>query len=254
MLKLGMASQLSIGTKDIEKSFDFYEKLGFTKKVESSIPNPWMQISDGTLLILLNQDGPEYIGLNYFASGMESKVEELKKAGIEFLETSEDDGNLYMGSFSSPDNFTVGLINRDPNGMYRPDGYHLFNFPKKYFYEPQKYPNERCGIFGEICHPVKDLNLSMKFWETLGFEQKAYNKQPYPWAIISDGMNYIGLHQTRDFKQPAITYYAPDVPKRVKALENAGIDSVEFFGGIFGNDSNVIIKTPEGQKFFLFNL
>ncbi|MGD9489012.1 MAG: hypothetical protein AB7W47_13380 [Calditrichaceae bacterium] len=254
MHKLGMASQISIGTKDVEQSFNFYEKLGFVKKAGSPNPNPWMQISDGTLLILLNQDDREYIGLNYFDGGMESKVVELEKSGIEFLKTSDHDGKFFMGIFSSPDNFKVGLINRHPNGMYIPDGYHLFNFPKKYFYEPDRYPNKQCGIFGEVCHPVKDLKLSMKFWEGLGYEQKAYNKQPYPWAIISDGMNYIGLHQTRDFKQPAITYYAPDVPKKVKEFENAGVDSVEFFGGIFGNDSNVIITTPEGQKFFLFNL
>jgi hypothetical protein len=31
--------------------------------------------------------------------------------------------------------------------------------------------------------------------------------QPYPWAILSDGLMLIGLHQTKNFSYPAVTYF-----------------------------------------------
>src|SRR4030066_278694 len=186
VMKLGEATQLAIGCEDIHQSLAFYQKLGFEKIAGDTLPYPWMQISDGSILLHLNQDGQKYMGLAYF-----SKVE--------------------------------------------------------------KYPNPKCGIFGEFATSVKDLEQALAFWQNLGFEAKTVYREPYPWAILTDGMNILGLNQTKNFDYPAITYFAPDMSQRVQKLKEAGITSFADWQGQGGKEGNFILTTPEGQKIFLFS-
>src|SRR5437763_15166664 len=90
------------------------------------------------------------------------------------------------------------------------------------FRDVSKYPNSKIGIFGEYSVPVIDLQISLSYWKTLGFEAMSVNESPYPWAIISDNINIIGLHQTTEFTTQAITYFAPDMQRRIEALKRAG--------------------------------
>ncbi|MEZ4687515.1 MAG: hypothetical protein R3B47_16050 [Bacteroidia bacterium] len=62
-LTLGPVSQISIGTKSLQNSISFYEKLGFHRIGGGEKPYPWAQMSDDSRLILLNQDGNSYLGL-----------------------------------------------------------------------------------------------------------------------------------------------------------------------------------------------
>ena len=115
---------------------------------------------------------------------------------------------------------------------------------------PEKYPNTQCGVFGEFCHPVADLQKSIDYWKKLGFEVKSNMNMPYPHAILSDGLMIIGLHQTKDFNYPAITYFGLNTEKRVQQLKEHGISNVTEMMG----KANVILKTWEGQHFFLFSI
>ena len=253
-MKLGDATQITIGTKDVEASFAFYKRLGFSKIAGDTLPNPWVQISDGTILILLNQDGQSYMGLTYFARDMDKRIVEFEKMGIHFVQKTNKDGKFFQGIFLSPDSFGVSLINFDHSKMYQPKGKTLRNLSQEDFANPKKYPNAKCGVFGELSHPVKNLEASIAYWKKLGFEALSINKDPYPWAILTDGMNILGLHQTKDFTYPAVTYFAPDMGRRIKKLKEEGIDSIKEFGGEGGGPDNVVLTTPEGQKIFLFSL
>ncbi|HKZ21743.1 MAG TPA: VOC family protein [candidate division Zixibacteria bacterium] len=252
VMKLGEATQIAIGCEDVQKSFAFYQKLGFQKITGDTLPYPWMQISDGSILLHLNQDGQKYMGLAYFSKEMDKKVQELEKMGIKFaLKSKMKDSSFWI--FLSPDSLAVNLIHHDPAGIYQPQGKTLLNFPQEDFAQPEKFPNPQCGIFGEFATPVRDLNSAVAFWQGLGFEAKSVNQQPYPWAILSDGMNILGLHQTKDFDYPAITYFAPDMAERVKKLKEAGITAFSDWKGEGGSAGNFILTTPEGQRIFLFS-
>lgn len=251
-MKLGEATQIAIGCEDIHKSFAFYQKLGFEKIAGDTLPYPWMQISDGSILLHLNQDGQKYMGLAYFSKEMDKKVEDLEKMGIKFvLKNKMKDSSFWI--FLSPDSLAVNLIHYDPTGMYQPQGKSLLNFPQEDFAKVEKYPNPKCGIFGEFATSVKDLEQALAFWQNLGFEAKTVYREPYPWAILTDGMNILGLHQTKDFDYPAITYFAPDMSQRVQKLKEAGITSFADWQGQGGKEGNFILTTPEGQKIFLFS-
>ena len=111
------------------------------------------------------------------------------------------------------------------------------------------YPNKECGAFGEFCHPVTDLNNSIEYWKKLGFEVKSQMSQPYPWAILSDGLMVVGLHQTKNFSYPAVTYFGLSTEKRVQELKGKGVTGITEFMG----KNNVSLKTWEGLQFFLFS-
>ncbi len=253
--KLGKISQITIGCKDVAESYKTYEKLGFKKIIaQGEQPNKWMQITDTSLLILLNEDGLDYIGLTYFHPNLEDKVADLEAKGIKIAQKSEHEGQLFQVLFASPDGLFINLINHAATEMYQPDGVNIMSLPEKEWANTERYPNKECGFFGELCHPVTNMKKSVEYWKLLGFDAVSVNQAPYPWAIMYDGKNIVGLHQTTDFNHPAITYFAKDMGERVKALEKAGVHSIEVFGGHGGGDrNNVIVHTPEGQHFFLFS-
>jgi hypothetical protein len=118
------------------------------------------------------------------------------------------------------------------------------------FNSADKYPNKIAGVFGEFCHPVTDVNQSLVFWKKLGFTSKNIELQPYPHAIISDGLMIIGLHQTKHFDYPAITYFGLNTVARIKQITDTGLSKpIEMQG-----KENVVFRTFEGQHLFIFSV
>ena len=249
---LGNASQLIIGTSDLEASLDFYLKMGFRLVDQNTVPNPWAQVTDDTILILLNQDMMPYMGFGYFNTQTVDLVAELKSKGVNFVHEVEHEGQLMQAIFASPNGFMISLINYDASNMFQPAGQTLADIPESEWNNAPS-PNPHLGIFGELAFRVQDLEAEIAFWEMIGFEVKKFGG-PYPWAIGKDGHNIIGLHQTNEFETSAITFFAKDMADRIKKLKERGVDSFQAFGGTGGNnDSNQIALTPEGQQFFLFS-
>jgi catechol 2,3-dioxygenase-like lactoylglutathione lyase family enzyme len=250
-VSLGPVSQISIGTNDLERSVSFYEKLGFRRIGGAEQPYPWAHISDGSRLILLNEDGNTYMGLLYMNKDLSAKVAELRAEGIELPEPQQVDGFPPSVFFTDPNGFPIGIIEADGANTYQPDGPILAHFTPDQWAEGLPMPNEKIGLFGEFCFPVKDLDASIAFWQKLGFDINEYGG-PYRWAIAYDGQQVIGLHETTEFEVTAITYFAKDMAERIKKLNEEGLETT-VFGGTGGNDSNQILQSPEGSHFFLFS-
>jgi len=253
-MKLGTASQIVVGTEDLEASSLVYDRIGFRRIAEGNMPGPFIQYTDNSSLILLTQDGMKYMGLIYFDKNMLRNVDELMSRGVEFQQQTNDAaGNFFHGIFTTPDGVMLNLVNFDPGNMYQPDQ-KLINLGEDDFKNVSKFPNQVLGIFGEFSVPVKDLDMSLDYWHSLGFEVLSKNDEPYPWSIISDGLNVIGLHQTTEFNVQAITYFAPDMQKRISSLKNLGLeDNINRFSGTGDSDKNAVLTTMENQHFFLFS-
>lgn len=224
-MKLGDVVQIAIGVADVTESAAFYETLGFEKLAESDVPWPWQQVTDGQNLVLLNQDGNQYIGLNYFSTRVDDLVSQLEGLGVEFLLKQEEDGRLQMALFSDEDGLLVGLINQDPSGMQLPEG----------------EPLTDCGKFGEFALGVADFHRASQFWRQFGFEQLYASSEPYPWGIFSDGLIVVGLHQTDAFGGPCMTYFATDMPAKIAKLEDKGLSI-----------GDGVLVAPGGETLFLF--
>jgi len=247
--KLGQVACVYITTPDLDSSVAVYEKLGFPKVASNTFPVPWAQVSDGSLLIMMRKDATPYIGLTYYTSDVEKLVAQLEQDGVVFSQKPKEGDAIQRYYFKTPDGFNVMLAN-NLGGFSQPKGPTMVSMNQADYMSPDKYPNKQCGAFGEFCHAVADLDKSIAFWQKLGFTVKSKMTAPYPWAIMTDGLMLIGLHQTKDFNYPAITYFGLNTEKRVQQLKDKGLkDFTEMMG-----KNNVVLKTWEGQHFFLFSL
>ena len=246
--KLGDAASVYVTTTNLDSSVAVYEKLGFQKIGSNSFPAPWAQVSDGSLLITMRKDATPYIGLTYYSSNVEKIAEQLEKDSIVFVQKPKAGDVIKRYYIKSPDGFTI-VLSGNPGGFEQPKGMSMLNMKPEDYKNADKYPNKQCGVFGEFAHPVTELSKSIAFWKKLGFKISYEMKEGEPYAIVSDSLMIIGLHQTKEFTYPAITYFGINTEKRIEQLKNKGLQNFTEMGG----KNNVILKTWEGQHFFIFS-
>jgi len=237
-VKLGDVVQISIGVPDLAEAVVFYETLGFSLIGTNQEPWPWAQFSDGRNLILLNQDGNIYTGLNYFSTDVAEKVAEIEAAGISFLYKQPQNGNLHTAIFGDENGLMVGLVNHEAAEMPHPTGFPLCN----------------CGKFGELAVAVKNFGETAAFWQQFGFEPNHTSNEPYPWGIFSDGRIILGFHESTELGEssPALTYFAPDMPERIERVRQAGITFASEMTDAAGVVHNATLKGPAGEAIFMF--
>ena len=246
--KLGEVASIYVTSPDLDSSIALYEKIGFPKISSNVMPVPWALVSDGSLLIMMRKDSVKYEGLTYYAKDIETKVTQLEKIGIVFTQKPKEDDLIKRYSFRSPDGLNIMIASHV--GLFKqPTGVTMLNMNPIARQSENQYPNKYCGAFGEFSHPVADLDKSIEYWKKLGFEVTTRMTQPYPWAILSDGLMLVGLHQTKNFTYPAITYFGLNTEDRVNELKGKGVPGFTEFMG----KNNVVLKTWEGLHFFLFS-
>jgi hypothetical protein len=62
----------------------------------------------------------------------------------------------------------------------------------------------------------------------------------------------LGLHQTQDFAQPTITYFAGNMRERIATFQREGFAIHAVMGDTGETISNGALTTPDGQQLFLF--
>ena len=247
--QLGEISALTINTPDLETSLRYYQKLGFTEIMRSDFPFPWIQVTDEALLIMLKKGDDPYLALTYYSPEAELIAGELEKKGIGFLSKPKETDMVKRFLFQSPDELNISLVGI-PGGFRKPSGNTMLTMDQSDYFKPETYTNKTAGMFGELAHPVKDLDASVSFWEKIGFAVLSKFASPYPWAIISDGLSTVGLHQSNHFSYPAITFFAADMKDKIENLKTAGLENFTEKGG----PSNIVLTTPEQQHIFLFKM
>ncbi len=247
--RLGDVACVYVTTTDLDSSAAVYEKLGFPTIASNTFPVPWKQVSDGSLLIMMRKDATAFIGLTYYANDIDKTIAALEAGGIVFSQKPKEGDPIKRYYIKTPDGFTI-VISNNLGGFSQPKGPTMLTMKMADFSSPEKYPNKQCGAFGEFCHPVADLNTSIEYWKKLGFIVKSQMTSPYPYAILTDGLMLIGLHQTKDFDYPAVTYFGLNAEKRIQQLKEKGLNG---FTEIMGRN-NVSLKTWEGQHFFIFSM
>src|SRR4051812_21952170 len=114
---LGNINAITIATHDLERSLSFYQMLGFKEVLRADMPFPWIQVSDGQLLIMLRKDDNRVISLTYYVKDIEQKVEELEAKGIEFVIRPGAADFIKRYVMRSPDGFNVTLVTLVENYM-----------------------------------------------------------------------------------------------------------------------------------------
>lgn len=244
---LGNTTSITITSNDPVQSLPYYQQLGFQEVMRSDYPFPWVLVSDGALLILLRKENTAQLSLSYYNKDLQPVIADLENKGISFTIKPKDTDALKRYVLQSPDGLNIGLIQLE--GFQQPAGPTMARMQQQDYFRPDAYVNKTCGMFGELAHPVKDLNASITFWKLLGYSLLSSFTSPYNWAIMSDGLGIVGLHQTNEFNYPAITYFAADMKDKINRLAAAGLGNYKERG-----PGNIILTTPEQQHIFLFSM
>ena len=245
---LGEITALTITTPDLEISLAYYQQLGFKLVMRAEWPFPWIQLSDGVLLIMLRKDPKPYLALTYYVKNIDKVAKCLEKKGVSFVQKPKKTDAVQRYLITSPDGLNISLVGMI-DGFKQPPGPGMLQMNQQDYFNPEKYINKTSGLFGELAHPVQDLAASIEYWQLLGFQAVSKFTTPYRWAILSDGLAVVGLHQTNKFSYPAITYFAADMQKKIDDLIKAGLKGYEL-----ENSSNAVLTTPEQQHIFLYKL
>ena len=245
---LGDISAITITSPDLEASFAFYQRLGFKEVMRSDVPFPLIQVSDGALLIMLRKDPTPYLSLTYYVKDLAAVVKDMEQKGVTFSQKPKDKDMIKRYIFQSPDGLNIALVTFVP-GMMAPAGCGMLTMPQQDMFDPEKYVNKAVGMYGELAHPVADLDKSLVFWASLGFTFVSRQSMPYPWAIISDGLSVVGLHQTTDFSYPALTFFATDMRSKIDKLKAKGLTNYKEKGA-----GNIVLVRPEQQHIILFRM
>lgn len=239
-MALGKIVQITIGGVNLEDSLPFYEKLGFKIVAQNEEPFPWVQITDGLILITLNEDMMPYTGLTYFADDMADRIKALEEKGIVFEMKTVKDNEFFDAVLLDTEMNTIKLINYDITKIFQPEG----------------QSNVVCGEFGELSILCEDVPKAMEFYKKLGFHVLQENLSDAPWVSLHDGIMGIGLYSAEVinhyFSSPAITYFAPDMGKRIQKMRDLEIDFHEEISNSDEVVNEVVVLSPEGQCFFFF--
>lgn len=246
---LGDRVQITIGVEDVENSAEFFISLGFQEIERSAEPYPWVQISDGQNLILLNQDGMVYRGLVFFNSDLDNLVQQMEADGVTFFwKQPNEDGTLANAMFI------------DPNGAYGEEknlGINIVGRAAEELHQPAGEPLTLCGKFGELCSSTADFAAAKAYWSKLGFEQAYGGEEPYPYGVLQAGPMLLGFHQTpleMTIPSPALTYFSADSADRIARIKSLGhLPTFEMTGADGETITHAGFEAPGGQHIYVFN-
>ena len=245
---LGEITAFTITTPDLALSLAWYQQLGFREVMRADWPFPWIQVTDGVVLIMLRKGNDPYLALTYYVRQIANVVKDLKQKGIAFATEPKKGDPVKRYTFLSPDGLTISLVQMI-DGFSQPAGPGMLQMPQADYYQPERYVNKTAGLFGELAHPITDLDATITYWEHLGFKAVSRFSSPYPWAILTDGLSVVGAHQTDNFDYPAITYFAADMARKIAGIRATGISGIADDG-----NGNAVLTTPEQQRVFLYSL
>ncbi len=230
-MKLGNFVEISVAVPDLAKSLPFFERLGFEKADQNWEPWPWAILTDGLITLSLSQTMPGVPVLSYLAGDMEERIARLEAAGMELSRIREPQAPEILAALATPSGIGVSLLEYPARHIPRPSGRSIC----------------KCGHFGELALPVDDLETATAFWTKVGFQRRRGAELPYPWAVVTDGLMTLGLHQTRDFDRPALVYYSINTPERIEQL---GLDGFEFereVPSVGSGTGRTLLEPPDGQ-------
>lgn len=223
-MALGTAVEVRAVVDDLAGGLAFFDRLGFQRVGEAVV-------TDGGLNIRLAGDGQPGLRLDY-AGGQPGRLAELG------LDASGDDR---AASFTAPDGLVV-RVTAAASSTPMPAGTAL-----------TRVPLSRCGKFGEFSLPVADLATAAATWERCGFNRLFTAEEPYPWAILSDDLVVLGLHQTTHFSGPHITYFAADMADRIARFQAEGLAVTPVPPELDGRVVNAVLPGPGRLRLFLFS-
>lgn len=217
-------------TPKVEKSREFYQKLGYAVVGEEPLV-----LSDGKVFVEINPERTSRIELKLYAKSWDAAVQ---KCGKSFHIAETDD----TYSLCDPNGVRVRLIKGE--------------FP----FTVAENSNGITGAFAGVSIEAFDVDRTLEFWDSLGFEKTMGDIATQGWGAMALGETGISIMKTgmcpHLFTNPGLTFFNSGKNlENIAKLENADIPITEEIT-VFNDKGivdNVIIHDPGGLGFFVFN-
>jgi len=234
-MRLGEALQITISCKNIEKSLEFYKRLGF-RIISRSNANPsWARITDETLVLFFIEEEDSFIGLTYFCENVNERVNLLEEMGVVFSHKEGNDHKLSQAILWNINKVGVAIVHALPETVYIPS------------YQSKAL----CGRFTELSLQTTNFDEDLEKWIQLGFHVISSRYEPMKSVLLTDELIIIGLHETNDWQQPSFVYTQKEMGKSIQKLINNGLEPAFIINDGHGNVMNAGVMAPEGTGFFL---
>lgn len=235
---LGRFLEISIGTRVIRESLDFYESLGFVQAaVGETWPHPYAVVTDGHLFIGLHGRDMASPSLTFVLPELRLGVGRLKERGVMFEEERFGDELFNQAQMRDPGGLSVTLLEA------------------RTFSPPQlDVPVESaCGYFSELGIPARAAAEARAFWESIGFVALDEEAQPFPRTpLVSDGVD-LALYRTRALRQPVLTFEDSEMSQRLTRLRARGIEVSDEMPDTLDESGNGVLIAPEGTRLLLLS-
>ncbi len=233
---LGTPTRLVLSCKDVMTSMAWWARLGFLPVADSPGKlDSALTMTDGQIVITLTIDVLPSPILMYSTPNIRGLKDTLEAMNVNI--TYDVDGPSYG---------ELRLLS--PNGVHiavRPDTYESE-------YALSGDSNRLCGKLTELAIGTGFLKREKTYWEQLDFKVKRTSDEPYNYALLTDGVVTIGMHENRDIQSLTLTYFAENMPERMKNIKTAGIDMDDEGLTPEGRVDSGILTSPDGQVIFLF--
>ena len=225
-----MKTIIQTPTPDLEKSKDFYDRLGFKRLCEDPV-----LYTDGRFIVEINPDPFTRPGLKLYADDWKSAAGKL-------------------GELTVVIEVLTGFVASDPNGIR----VYLENGALEHEAGGESFG--KTGNFSGISVEAIAVAQTVEFWEALGFE-KSQGDLAQGWAVFSNGgdidVSIMGANTCPHlFFNPGLTFFNSGKNlDNIAKLRDASIpitQEITCFNKE-GIADNVIINDPGGLGFFVFN-
>jgi catechol 2,3-dioxygenase-like lactoylglutathione lyase family enzyme len=226
---LGDFLEISLSTRDILASIEFYRKLGFSEAPAGSTwKHPYTVMTDGRLYLGLHKRDAASPALSFVLPELSRRLPDFETLGIELTSCNIGLDQFNELSFLDPDGQLVTLLEAR---TYSPvHAAHL--------------PATLCGYFQEFRLSVRNRAASVRFWEAMGFIVSDENESSGSYAQASWGGINLGLNQTARTLPPELVFSRPGLDEVIPFIEMRGLDMKEDAQG-------VRLATPEGLNLVL---
>jgi hypothetical protein len=233
---LGTPTRLVLSCKDVITSLTWWSRLGFLPApIPVGRPDSAITLTDGQLVITLTKESLPSPIIMYSCPRMKALKDTLDKLKINT--TYDVEGPTYSEiRLVSPNGIHIAVRSAEGEPIIPVTG----------------DSNRLCGKNTELSIGTGYLKREQKFWEDLGYKVKRAGSAPYNFALITDGVHTLGLHENRDIQILTITYFAENMGDRIKSIQAAGITLDDESLTPEGRMDSGMLTSPEGSRVFLF--
>jgi predicted lactoylglutathione lyase len=232
---LGRFLEVSVQAPDILASIEFYEHLGFTQAaVGEAWPHPYAVMTDGRLAIGLHRYDFRSPSLTFVQPDLLHRIDSLEQLGIELVFRKLGADVFNEAGFTDPDGQMIAMLEA-----------------RTFSPSPSGLQSSKLGWFEEVALPVRDLEASGAFWESLGFVAAERSDDPYARAGLTSDSLDVGLWRTPDLERPALVFSDPDMPQRIARLRESGLAFSRGLPRKLDPASCALLEAPEGTPLLL---